>query len=108
MTLLKLFGVLSFEALEAICTAGPCYRCLFPQAPSPDNCSRCSEAGVLGPVPGVIGVLQAIEVIKIATGEGPDYDKSHALKHMLGPGEKEKQVHLETVVMDIRSFWPSC
>ena len=48
---------------------GPCYRCLFPQAPSPESCSRCSEAGVLGPVPGVIGTLQALEAIKIITGK---------------------------------------
>lgn len=37
---------------------GPCYRCLFPVAPAPENCSRCADAGVLGPVPGVMGVLQ--------------------------------------------------
>lgn len=48
---------------------GPCYRCLYPQPPSPENCSRCSEAGVLGPVPGVIGTLQAMEVIKLITGQ---------------------------------------
>ena len=51
-----------------ICTrTGPCYRCLFPNAPSTGACSRCSEAGVLGPVPGIIGVLQAMEAIKILT-----------------------------------------
>ena len=38
--------------------AGPCYRCLFPEPPAPDGCSRCSDAGVLGPVPGFIGCLQ--------------------------------------------------
>ena len=43
---------------------------MFPQPAAPENCSRCSEAGVLGPVPGVIGTLQALEVIKIAGGEG--------------------------------------
>ncbi|EFJ41079.1 hypothetical protein VOLCADRAFT_68613, partial [Volvox carteri f. nagariensis] len=44
---------------------GPCYRCLFPESPAPENCSRCGEAGVLGVVPGVMGCLQALEVIKI-------------------------------------------
>ncbi|GFR40342.1 hypothetical protein Agub_g884, partial [Astrephomene gubernaculifera] len=24
---------------------GPCYRCLFPESPAPENCSRCGEAG---------------------------------------------------------------
>lgn len=36
----------------------PCYRCLFPEAPLPQSCSRCSDAGVLGVVPGIIGTLQ--------------------------------------------------
>ena len=49
--------------------AGPCYRCLFPDPPRPENCSRCSEAGVLGPVPGLIGTLQALEAVKILSGE---------------------------------------
>lgn len=38
--------------------AGPCYRCIFPEAPRPESCSRCSDAGVLGVVPGIIGTLQ--------------------------------------------------
>ena len=49
---------------------GPCYRCLFPEAPAPENCSRCSDAGVLGIVPGVMGTLQALEAIKILSGKG--------------------------------------
>eukprot|EP00877_Chromochloris_zofingiensis_P010503 jgi/Chrzof1/5706/Cz16g12150.t1 len=48
----------------------PCYRCLFPDSPAPENCSRCSEAGVLGPVPGVMGLLQALEAVKICSGIG--------------------------------------
>ena len=50
--------------------AGPCHRCLFPEAPRPDACGRCSDAGVLGPVPGIIGTLQAMEAIKVVTGVG--------------------------------------
>ena len=49
---------------------GPCYRCLYPQAPSPDTVSNCSDAGILGPVVGMIGSLQALEVIKILAGIG--------------------------------------
>uniref|UniRef100_A0A7S3QLN7 Adenylyltransferase and sulfurtransferase MOCS3 n=1 Tax=Dunaliella tertiolecta TaxID=3047 RepID=A0A7S3QLN7_DUNTE len=48
----------------------PCYRCLFPESPAPENCSRCADAGVLGPVPGAMGVLQAIEVVKLLGGVG--------------------------------------
>ena len=64
--------LVSFDQIieeEGLPFAGPCYRCLFPHPPAPENCSRCSEAGVLGPVPGVIGTLQAMEVIKIVTGQ---------------------------------------
>ncbi|MEW5298691.1 MAG: hypothetical protein WDW36_001783 [Sanguina aurantia] len=49
---------------------GPCYRCLFPVSPAPENCSRCSDAGVLGVVPGIMGCLQALEAIKVLTTLG--------------------------------------
>lgn len=43
---------------------GPCYRCLFPDAPAPGSTASCEEIGVLGAVPGVIGSLQAVEALK--------------------------------------------
>lgn len=49
---------------------GPCYRCLFPEAPAAGNCARCVDAGVLGVVPGVIGTLQALEAVKLLSGVG--------------------------------------
>ncbi|KAK9815557.1 hypothetical protein WJX72_005681 [[Myrmecia] bisecta] len=49
---------------------GPCYRCLFPEAPRPESCSRCADVGVLGVIPGIIGSLQALEAIKLASGVG--------------------------------------
>ncbi|HET7611972.1 MAG TPA: molybdopterin-synthase adenylyltransferase MoeB [Rhodanobacteraceae bacterium] len=48
----------------------PCYRCLFPQPPAPEDAPNCSEAGVLGVLPGVVGMLQATEVIKLVLGIG--------------------------------------
>lgn len=48
----------------------PCYRCLFPQPPAPEDAPNCSEAGVLGVLPGVIGLLQATETIKLILGIG--------------------------------------
>jgi molybdopterin/thiamine biosynthesis adenylyltransferase/rhodanese-related sulfurtransferase len=48
----------------------PCYRCLFPQPPAPEDAPNCSEAGVLGVLPGVIGLLQATEAIKLILGIG--------------------------------------
>ncbi len=49
---------------------GPCYRCLYPQAPAPGQVPSCAEAGVLGAVTGVMGTLQATEVIKELAGIG--------------------------------------
>jgi molybdopterin-synthase adenylyltransferase len=42
----------------------PCYRCVFPAAPSPEISRTCGEAGVLGALAGVMGSIQAIEIIK--------------------------------------------
>ncbi len=50
--------------------SAPCYRCLFPQPPAPEDAPNCSEAGVLGVLPGVIGLLQATEAIKLILGIG--------------------------------------
>lgn len=48
---------------------GPCYRCLYPQAPQ--QCVMdCATAGVLGVLPGLLGVMQATEVIKLIVGIG--------------------------------------
>ncbi|MBF7073474.1 molybdopterin-synthase adenylyltransferase MoeB [Glaciecola sp. MH2013] len=44
---------------------GPCYRCLYPEAPPPELAPPCAEAGVLGVLPGTIGLLQATETIKL-------------------------------------------
>ncbi|WP_340818714.1 molybdopterin-synthase adenylyltransferase MoeB [Methanolobus sp. WCC4] len=49
---------------------GPCYRCLFEDAPPADMVPSCQEAGVLGVLPGVIGSIQATEVIKYLLGIG--------------------------------------
>lgn len=44
---------------------GPCYRCLFPEAPEAGSVPGCGEAGVLGALCGVVGSLQALEAIKL-------------------------------------------
>uniref|UniRef100_A0A8D3CQM4 Adenylyltransferase and sulfurtransferase MOCS3 n=1 Tax=Scophthalmus maximus TaxID=52904 RepID=A0A8D3CQM4_SCOMX len=49
---------------------GPCYRCLYPVPPPPETVTNCSDGGVLGVVPGIMGCLQALEVVKIASGQG--------------------------------------
>lgn len=74
---------------------GPCYRCLYPVPPPPETVTNCSDGGVLGvgefcppptffyenntlfvtfstliQVPGIMGCFQALEVLKIASGQG--------------------------------------
>ncbi|MEP6908780.1 MAG: molybdopterin-synthase adenylyltransferase MoeB [Pseudoxanthomonas sp.] len=64
-------AVQQFEGQVSVFDAGrhrgqaPCYRCLFPEPPSPEFAPSCAEAGVLGVLPGVIGLLQAAETIKV-------------------------------------------
>lgn len=62
-------AVLRFAGQLAVFRAGdgraPCYRCLFPQPPAPEDSPSCAEAGVLGVMPGVIGTLQAAETLKL-------------------------------------------
>lgn len=49
---------------------GPCYGCVFPQAPAPGLAPSCAQAGVLAPLPGVIGAMMAAEAVKYLTGAG--------------------------------------
>ncbi|PWN53873.1 hypothetical protein IE53DRAFT_338113 [Violaceomyces palustris] len=51
---------------------GPCYRCLFPISPKPDEVTDCEDGGVLGTVTGLIGTMQALETLKILTGIGEE------------------------------------
>ncbi len=51
-------------------TSGPCYQCIFPEAPAPGLAPSCAEAGVIGPLPGVVGSMMAVEAIKVITGAG--------------------------------------
>jgi adenylyltransferase/sulfurtransferase len=48
----------------------PCYRCLYPEPPPPEDAPSCAEGGVLGVLPGIMGVLQATEAIKLILGLG--------------------------------------
>lgn len=67
-------AVQRFDGQASVFDAGrrhgtaPCYRCLFPEAPT--DVPNCAEAGVLGVVPGIIGMVQATEAIKLILGIG--------------------------------------
>jgi adenylyltransferase/sulfurtransferase len=63
-------SILRFEGQMSVFVPGqgPCYRCLYPEAPPAHLAPSCAEAGVLGALPGAIGTLQAVEAIKLAMG----------------------------------------
>ena len=49
---------------------GPCYRCLFPEAPPEGSVPTCAEGGVLGALAGLVGTWQANEALKLVLGIG--------------------------------------
>ena len=53
---------------------GPCYRCLFPEAPEPGTVPDCATTGVLGVLPGTVGCIQATEAVKLALDAGETLD----------------------------------
>lgn len=65
-------SIFRFEGQVSIFDArsGPCYRCLYPEPPTPGSVPNCAEGGVLGVLPGIVGSLQAVEAIKWILGRG--------------------------------------
>ena len=65
-------SIFRFEGQLTVFPAGgsPCYRCLYPEPPPPEDAPSCAEGGVLGVLPGAMGVLQATEAIKLVLGLG--------------------------------------
>ncbi|HSF26686.1 MAG TPA: adenylyltransferase/sulfurtransferase MoeZ [Actinomycetes bacterium] len=49
---------------------GPCYRCVYPEAPPPGMVPSCAEGGVLGVLCASIGAVQVNEAIKLIVGIG--------------------------------------
>ena len=60
-------GISQFSGQCALFTpGGPCFRCLFPEAPT--QVADCNSEGVLGVLPGILGMFQATEALKLLTG----------------------------------------
>lgn len=71
---------------------GPCYRCLFREAPPPGQIPTCAEAGVLGALCGTVGSLQATEIIKEIVGAGESLSGSLLIYEALSSGFRKIRV----------------
>jgi len=65
-------GILHFIGQTTTILPGEsaCYRCVFPEPPTPGSIPSCAQAGVIGVLPGVIGSIQATEAVKFLIGVG--------------------------------------
>jgi adenylyltransferase/sulfurtransferase len=68
---------------------GPCYRCLFPQAPPAGSVPTCAEGGVLGVLAGIVGTFQANEALKVILGIGESLAGRLLLVDALGAHVRE-------------------
>lgn len=50
---------------------GPCFRCIFPRLPDPDDLPTCNTVGIVNTLPSTVASLQVTEAIKIMLGETP-------------------------------------
>ena len=80
---------------------GPCYECIFPEAPAPGLVPACSEAGVLGALAGIMGAMQAAEAVKLITGAGEPLDGRLMLHDALG-------AETRTIRLSKRASCPVC
>jgi molybdopterin-synthase adenylyltransferase len=73
-----------------------CYRCVFGQAPPPEEILSCQQAGILGAVAGTIGSIQATEAIKYLTG----FEEGLLLDRLLTYDAKAMKFHAVDVNRD--------
>lgn len=76
-------SILGFEGQVSVFWAqhGPCYRCIYPQAPT-THVPNCAEAGTLGGIAGVVGSIQAVEACKLALGL--EHCQQYGLEPLIG------------------------
>jgi len=68
-------AIYKFEGqVTTVAPDGPCYRCLFPEAPPEGMVADCASTGVLGVLPGTVGAMQATEAVKYLLGAGDALD----------------------------------
>jgi adenylyltransferase/sulfurtransferase len=79
------------------CDGGPCYRCLYPQAPPPGSIPSCAEGGVLGALAGLVGTWQAGEALKLVLGIGEPLIGRLLLLDALGARTREVRFERDPV-----------
>lgn len=73
---------------------GPCFRCLFPHAPRPQDVTDCEDGGVLGTTTALVGTLQANETIKLLTGMGSSTDDEQQQQQAVESGSPPRSTML--------------
>jgi len=68
---------------------GPCYRCLYPEAPPEGSVPTCAEGGVLGALAGIVGAWQASEALKLLLRIGEPLSGRLMLIETLGARVRE-------------------
>ncbi|MDA0318976.1 MAG: HesA/MoeB/ThiF family protein [Proteobacteria bacterium] len=82
-------------------SGGPCYQCIFPEAPASGLAPSCAEAGVFAPLPGVVGSMMAVETLKVIARSG-DVLRNHMLLYDALYGETRK------IALQKRNDCPIC
>ncbi len=77
-------------------SGGPCYRCLYPDAPPAGTVPTCAEGGVLGVLAGLVGAWQANEAIKTIVGIGEPLVGRLLLVESLGARTREVRFERDT------------
>jgi len=73
---------------------GPCLRCVYEEAPSPDAVPTCAQAGVLGSLAGWVGALQASLLLEGLGGGGRDVPGEAVLHVLDGAGLRGRRVRV--------------
>lgn len=102
-------SILGFEGQASVFWAqhGPCYRCVYPEAPT-THIPNCAEAGTLGGIAGMVGSVQAIEACKLALGM--DHCHAYGLEPLIGKllVFDARSWDIRTLSLDKKSDCPIC
>lgn len=85
------------QTMTVVPRKSACYRCLFREAPAPEEILTCQQAGILGAVAGTVGSIQATEAIKYLAG----FEEGLLTDRLLTYDAKSMMFHMVDVVRDV-------